>query len=317
MRMSKFFQKKHVLVTGGTGFIGGHFVSQLLESGANVRATWHKKEPSIEKKGIDWIQADLLNQEDCSKVSQGIHFCIHAAGVSAGVGGDGKLNAVSKNLVMTSQMITAAATASIRKMLIFSSSTGYPPLKEPVNEDIFYQDDPDPSYWGYGWMRRYFERLSEFANQLYPTEFLICRPTAVYGEHYNYNPHTSHVIPALIHRAFRKEDPFVVWGRPDVVRDFLHVKDLVRGCLLLLEHGTSVDPVNIGYGAGTTIEKLVDLVLQAVGHSPVIRFDEGKPTSIPYRVANIDKARNQLGFEPRIPIDEGVQGMVSHLLEAS
>ena len=313
MELSGLFVGRRVLVTGATGFIGSPFLPKLLSMGATVRAVWKDTKPSLKVPGVEWIQANLLGQEECDRVSQDMDYCIHAAGVSAGAGGLDPLDAVTKNLAMTSQMVNAAAHAGLQGMLVFSSSTGYPAKGTPVSEEQFLEADPDPVYWGYGWMRRYFERLAEFASGSYPTDIVVCRPTAVYGEGYHYKAVASHVIPALVHRALEKEDPFVVWGEPGVTRDFLHVEDFVQGCLLLLAHGSSSGPMNIGYGEGTTIKTLVETVLGVVGHQPKVVYDSEKPTTIPYRVADISKARKELGFSPSVPLKEGIQRYVAQL----
>ena len=134
---------------------------------------------------------------------------------------------------------------------------------------------------------------------------------ASYGPHDDFDPVTSHVIPALIRRAAAGEDPFVVWGSPDVVRDFLHIEDLVRGSLLLLEKCDGCEPVNIGYGEGVTIGQVVNWILEASGHSNAqVEFDDSKPTTIPFRMADTTKAKSLLGFEPTIPIQEGLRETV-------
>ena len=102
------------------------------------------------------------------------------------------------------------------------------------------------AYFGYGWMRRYFEMLGEFVSRQSSTRVAIVRPTAVYGRHDDFEPATSHFVPALVRRAVERARPFEVWGTGDETRDLLHVTDLARGCLLALEHHACADPVNIG-----------------------------------------------------------------------
>ena len=170
---------------------------------------------------------------------------------------------------------------------------------------------PATPYFGYGWSRRYMEVLAEFVTQRSDTKVAICRPTAVYGPHDNFDPATSHVIPALIHKAVTKMNPFEVWGTGEDIRDSLHVDDLARGCLLLLQKHAECDPVNIGLGQGHSVRELVEIILAAAGHNDVeLNFDASRPTTIPVRLADVSKARDVLGFEPRISLRDGITDTV-------
>ena len=121
----------------------------------------------------------------------------------------------------------------------------------------------------------------------------------------------AHVIPALILKAVERISPYEVWGTGDEVRDFLHVQDLARGCLLMLERHAECDPVNIGYGQVVTIGQIVRLILKAADHSDArIVFDASKPTAIPFRMVDTSKAKTLLAFEPEISLEEGLRDTV-------
>jgi GDP-L-fucose synthase len=305
-----FYQDKLVLVTGGSGFVGGHFVDRLLALGARVRIPLHQRPLAIEHERIETLQADLMRQADCLRACEGVDCVVHAAGAvsAAGVtGGPAAMGPITVNLNLSAQMLQAAWTAGVDRFLLFSSSTGYPAADHPVKEEEFWAGPTYPGYFGYGWMRRYLERIGEFTHQRSGTKVAIVRPTAVYGERDDFDPVTSHVIPALIRRAVAGENPFEVWGSPTVVRDFLHVGDLVEGALLLLEKHAEADPVNIGCGEAVTVGEIVDMVLEAAEHDAEVIYDESKPTTIPFRMADIGKARQLLGFEPRISMREGLR----------
>ena len=308
-----FYKGKLILVTGGTGFVGSHFVEELLRQGACVRVPVHLRPLRIREDRVETVEVDLTRQEDCLRVCRGVDYVVHAAGSvsAAGVTVSNPMTAITANLILTAQMLQAAWTEKVERFLLFSSSTGYPTADYPVKENEFWSGPPHPSYFGYGWMRRYLERMGEFVHSRSETKVAIVRPTAVYGRHDDFDPVTSHVIPALIRRAVAKEDPFVVWGSPDVVRDFLHITDLVRGSLLLLEKHAECDPVNIGYGEAVMIGQVVGLILEATGHRDAkVEFDESKPTTIPFRMADIAKAREVLGFAPMVALEEGLRETV-------
>jgi GDP-L-fucose synthase len=136
----------------------------------------------------------------------------------------------------------------------------------------------------------------------------IARPSAVYGRYDNFNPATSHVIPALIRRAVEKENPYVVWGTGDEVRDFLHIKDFARASLLLMEKYAEGDAVNIGYGQVVTIKDILRVILKAAGHKDAqVVFDSTKPTTIPFRMVDISKAERILNFKPVIDLENGIK----------
>jgi GDP-L-fucose synthase len=156
-------------------------------------------------------------------------------------------------------------------------------------------------------MRRYLEKLGEFVAEKSGMQIALVRPTAVYGRHDNFDPAASHVIPALIRRAIEREDPYVVWGTGNEVRDFLHVTDLARGCLLMLEKQASCDPVNLGSAQDITIRELVYLILSAADHNMAkVVFDATKPITIPYRKVDMTKAKEILNFSHLVSLKDGI-----------
>jgi GDP-L-fucose synthase len=308
-----FFERRLSLVTGGTGFIGTHLVKSLLDQGGRVRITVNRRPPILADPRVEIVSANLRSQADCLAAMRGADLVFHAAGVTAGagVGGENAMAGIATNLHLTAQIMQAAWTTGVERLLIFSSSTAYPVTDHPVREDELWLGEPHPSYLGYGWMRRYFERLSEFLASQSAIKVALLRPTAVYGPHDNFDPDTSHVIPALVRRAVSKESPFVVWGSGNEMRDFLHIEDLARGCLLMMEKYAECDAVNIGYGSSLSIRDVVKIILVAAGHGGAdVRFDETKPTTIPRRLVDTSKAARLLGFAPRISIESGLADLV-------
>ena len=141
-------------------------------------------------------------------------------------------------------------------------------------------------------------------------EIMLGRGTAIYGPHDNFNPKTCHVVPALIKRVLDDENPFIVWGTSDVVRDFLYVKDVVNACLLILEKGEPMRPYNVGSGEAITIGDIVDAVLKATNKSPEVIWDETKPTTIPFRMASTERICSELGFKAEYTFEEGIKETV-------
>lgn len=314
MSDSSFYRGKTVLVTGGAGFVGTHFVEELLRLGARVRVTLHERPLPIPDDGIETVRADLTRLEDCQKAMRGAQYVFHAAGAvsAAGVTASNPMSAITQNLILTAQCLEGAWREGVERFQVFSSSTGYPAANYPIREEEMWAGPTYPAYFGYGWMRRYLERLSEFVASKSPMKIALVRPTAVYGRRDNFDPKTSHVIPALIRRAVEKQDPFVVWGTGDEARDFLHITDLVRGCLLMLEKHAECDPVNLGYGKAVTIKEIIQILLKAAGHEKAdLRFDSTKPGTIPFRMVDTARARQLLGFAPRVTLEDGLSDAVS------
>jgi GDP-L-fucose synthase len=308
-----------VLVTGGSGFVGSYFVDALLKAGAHVRVTQHRQALAVSDSRIEMVLADLADPADCLRATEGIDAVVHAAGRvgASGVGPQDELSGMGYNLYMLSNVLSAAWKNGVRHALVFGSSTAYPPAAYPITEDELWRESPHPSYLGYGWMRRYVEKLAEFVSTRSGMRIIIVRPSAIYGPRDNFDPATSHVISGLIRRAVQGDNPFVVWGTGDEVRDILHVEDFVAGSLLALSKGRSCDPINIGSGVATTVHELARLVLDAAQHHADIQFDPSRPVAIPYRVLSIDKACRELGFFPRRNLIEGLAETIRWFREKS
>lgn len=307
-----FYRGKVCTVTGASGFVGTHMVQALLAAGASVRAIVHDRPMIVTDPALTLVTADLNRQDDCRRALDGSDVVFHCAGAvsAAGVTVNNPMSAITANLTLTANVLEAGWAVGVDRIQIFGSSTGYPVSDQPIREEEMWAGPTHASYFGYGWMRRYLERMGEFVHAKGGSKVVLVRPTATYGRYDNFDPVTSHVIPALIRRAVRRETPFEVWGTGDEIRDFLHIDDLIRGCLLAAELLPTCDPVNIGYGQVSTIREIVGLILEAAGHQTEVVFDATKPTTIPVRSVDCSKAERLLGFTPRISLRDGLRDTV-------
>jgi GDP-L-fucose synthase len=236
---------------------------------------------------------------------KGIDYVFQAAGSvgSAGATPAGTMADLTLNLIIAERMLHAAWLENIERFLLLGSSTVYPALDHPVKEEEAWSGPTHPAYFGYGWMKRYLEKLAEYVASKSDVKIALVRPTATYGS-WDYS---GHVVPMLISKALEKLNPFEVWGTGNEIRDFLHAKDLARGCLLMLEKHAVCEPVNLGYGQSFTISEIVNLILKATNHSEAkVEFDPSRPTAIPFRMVDTTKAKDLLGFEPELSLEDGI-----------
>jgi len=307
--MENFLKGKKVVVTGGSGFIGTHFLKELVHRGAKVRTSTNESLLQFDTdKVIVYSGINLLSLDDCIKLTVGADYVIHCAGEVAhpsSVPTDVQISLKQLNLI--GNVLEACAKNGVKRFLDLNSSTGYPDIRRPITEDEYWVDEPYKSYYGYGWMRRYREKLMEHVSKFSGLEIALARCTAIFGPNDNFNLKNCHVVPALIKRVLSDENPFTAWGSPDVVRDFLYVKDVVDGALLILEKGESMRPYNLGYGGGITIGEILDTILKVTGKNPEINWDDSKPTTIPFRAVSTDRIKNELGFEPKYTFEQGIK----------
>ena len=303
------YKNKKVVVTGGSGFIGTNMILELLNRGADVRTSTHKRPLQIQDDRIEVLEnIDLTNFDDTKKLINGCDIVINLAGNilhPTTVATDFRVTLSHINII--TNLLEASYQEGVKRFLDLNSSTVYPHRDYPVSENEFWFEEPYISYYGYGWMRRYREKVIEHTSHLTDMHISIVRGSAIFGPHDNFDLKTCHVVPALIKRCLSGEDPFVVWGSPDVTRDFMYVKDVVKGCLLALEKGESMRPYNVGSGTGITIGKVVESIVKVSKKNPTIKWDNSKPTTIPYKVSSVKRLEEELGFKPDYTFEQGIK----------
>lgn len=309
--MNQFFKKKKVLVAGGAGFVGTNLILKLLKKGAKVRATIHKNSPQVINSKVEFMKVELTKSSDCKKVVEGMDYVFMCAANTSGAAVIEKtpLAHVTPNVIMNSLMLQAAHSAGVKKFLFISSNTVYPLTDYPVKEeDVNYT--LYEKYFPVGWMKLFTEKLCE----MYTTKIknpMICvvvRPGNIYGSYEDFEWETSHVLPALIRKVVERHNPLEVWGDGKDIKDFIYVEDLVEGLLLAMEKIDTFDPVNIGGGKPISINQALKAMLKVDNfRNPKIVFNRLKPTMIPIRLINIDKARRVLGFIPKTSLEMGIK----------
>lgn len=306
--MSNFFQDKKVLVTGGAGLIGSAFVEQLLETGASVRTVQHHR-PIPFSKEVEIIEGDLLDSQVCLAACQGMNAVIHAAGVSGG-SKQVTVQAIpmfTDSLLMNTHMLEAARLAGVERYLFISNSSVYAKSEELLREsDAWGESCKSIPENETGMVKRVGETQCSLYAKFTDMQIAIIRAGNAYGPRDNFDLESSHVIPALIRKAVEKQNPYIVWGSGQTVRDFIHTRDIARGGLFLLEQYAKAEPVNIATGVTVTIKEVVDLILQLAGHNQVsVQLDSSAPSTSPAKRIDISQMQ-KLGFQPQISLEEGL-----------
>tara|TARA_B100000123_G_scaffold201702_1_gene151675 strand:- start:314 stop:1270 length:957 start_codon:yes stop_codon:yes gene_type:complete len=314
--MMSFFKDKKVVVTGGSGFVGTHFLNELSLRDAKIKTHTHIN-PLRAKGDFEVIEnVNLENLDECVDLIEGADYVIHSAGAVAHPSEVPTDFSISLNqTILFSNVIEASYKCGVKGFLDINSSTGYPDRRYPITEDEFWDDEPYISYYGYGWMRRYREKIMEHCSHICDMKLGISRATATFGPHDNFDLKTCHVVPALIKRVLSGENPFTAWGSPDVVRDFLYIKDLINGSLLVLEKGESMRPYNVGYGSTITIGEILNTICEVTDKKLEINWDNSKPTTIPFRKVSTDRISEELGFQPTYSFKEGIEETIKWYLE--
>lgn len=302
---------QNILVAGGSGLIGANLTKRLVEMGAYVRSTYFSNRPCFTS--ANYERYDFTQFEDCLKATkdmQGIFICA-VRSLDAQTMKENPTAWILPNLKIYAGLLEAAKVNGVEKTIFISSSTVYPKASYPIREEeLDCNKPPYDLYRGVGWLNRYIEQLCQFYYQVYGMKIGIIRPTSIYGPHDKFEGDNSNVVPALIQRALRKENPYVVWGDGSAVRDFVYVDDFVDALLQLFDRYCVCDPLNYASGLGITIREAVRVILDVCGHPVEPQYDETKPNAIPYRVLNAAKYQSIFGQKKLIPFEAGIQKTV-------
>jgi GDP-L-fucose synthase len=308
---TNLFSGKRVLVAGGGGFVGTHLTQKLHALGASVRSTFHDKGLQQKIEGVEYLKVNLLNSEDCLAATKDIDFVFMCAANSSGAEVMDKtpLIHLTPNVVMNSQMLSAAYENQVEKLCFISSNTVYPLTDFAVTEkDVtgeFFE-----KYFIVGWMKRFSEIMCEmYATKIkQPMDILVVRPGNLYGPFDKFNKSESKVIAALIRRAIEKQDPFEVWGDGLDLKDFLYIDDFIEGMLKAFAIDKKFTVLNIASGIPITIKEVLEKILEVTGHAQAkVVFDTTKPTMIPIRLINISAINEATGWKPEIGISDGLR----------
>lgn len=299
-----FLQNKKILVTGGAGFLGQHVVARLIKKGVA------RKNIIVPRSNV----YDLRKRSNCKKVVQGVDIVIHLAANVGGIGYNQKNPGTLfyHNLLMGVHMMEEARKTGVDKFVAIGTICAYPKFTPvPFREEDLWEGYPEETNAAYGLAKKMLLVQSQAYRKQYGFNAIYLLPVNLYGRGDNFDPKSSHVIPALIRRFIdakkNKEKDVVVWGSGKATREFLYVEDCAEGIILATQHYNKPIPINLGSSFEISIKRLAELIKKLTGFEGMIIWDRTKPDGQPRRKLNTQKAKKEFGFVAKTDFEEGLE----------
>jgi GDP-D-mannose 3',5'-epimerase len=312
------WDKKKVLVAGGAGLIGSHLVRTLANKGAYVSVADNLSSGSLKniediKKKIKFEASDLRKENNCVRLTKGMDYVFQ---VAANMGGIGYITAVGAdimrdNILINVNMLQSSFENKVKEYFYSSSACVYPEYRQkdatvtPLKESDAIPADPDQFY---GWEKLATEKMCEAYQKDYGMNIRMARFHNVYGEVYTAFDKDKGKAPChIIMKALRyPEQDFVLWGDGKQTRSFLYIDDCIEGVLKLMD-SNYLKPVNIGSDRLVTIDELAQIIIKISGKNITIKYDPSKPQGVRGRNADITLVKREVGWEPKISLEEGLK----------
>jgi GDP-L-fucose synthase len=302
--MVHFWADKRVVVTGGAGFLGSYVVSGLRERGAGEIFVPRKAQYDLRQREAI---LELLND---SRPDMVIHLAASVGGI--GANREHPADFFYDNLMMGTQMLHESWLAQVAKFVAIGTICAYPKYTPiPFREEELWNGYPEETNAPYGLAKKMLLVQSQAYRQQYGYNSIFLLPTNLYGPGDNFDPASSHVIPALIRKCVeaqaRGDEQIVVWGDGSPTREFLYAADCAEGILRAAEHYNDSEPVNLGSSFEISIRELVELIAQATGFTGALVWDTDKPNGQPRRKIDTHRAATLFGFNATTPFDVGLK----------
>lgn len=304
---------KKILVTGGAGFLGSFVVEKLIARGVP------KKNISIPRSK----DLDLRKWENCVKAVRGQDVIIHLAAIVGGIGYNQKIpgRMFYDNLMMGTQLMEAARLANVEKFVAIGTICAYPKFTPvPFAESALWHGYPEETNAPYGLAKKMLLVQSQAYRQQYDFNAIYLLPVNLYGPRDNFDPNTSHVIPALIKKvadAKKTGQKYIdVWGTGSASREFLYVEDCAEGIVLATEKYNKPEPINIGANREIKITDLVKTTCKVMNFKGEIRWDSTKPDGQPRRMVDATLARKEFGFKAKTDFEKGLKKTIDWYIKS-
>lgn len=296
-------QDKKILVTGAHGFLGSFVTEALLERGATELLTPRHAE-------LDLLERDAVHAYlDHHRPDAIVHLAAVVGGIGANRRHPGRF--FYENLVMGVELIEGARRFGVKKVATVGTICAYPKFTPvPFREDDLWTGYPEETNAPYGIAKKALLVMGQAYRQEYGLDAIYLLPVNLYGPRDDFDPATSHVIPALIRKMVEARvqgAPEVeVWGDGSPSREFLHARDAARGIALALERYDGDEPVNLGTGMEITIKDLAETIARLTGYRGVLRWNPDQPNGQPRRCLDTSRARERFGFVAETSFEEGL-----------
>lgn len=305
--IKEYFKNKRICITGASGFVGRNLCNFLKSQDLNVIGTCFSK-PSN-----DLIQCDLTKYEEVEKIVDGIDyvFMIATKTYGAGVVKENPCALVRENLYLNANTLEACYRKKVKKVLFISSSTVYQESNYLLAEEDLDLNKPTFSlYEGVGGVKRYSEQLCKFYSTL-GLKVNIVRPTNIYGTLDHFDDKTAHFIPAVTRRIVERQNPLVIWGKGNVIKNLIYIDDFIRDVLKIFTQYDGIDPFNICSNEYYSVRQIVNTILDICNYNIEPIYDPAKPDAIPYRGLLRTKFDSIFGKEQYTTLYDGLSNVVS------
>ena len=295
---------ENVIVTGGAGFLGTAIVERLRSLGCGAITVPRSKEFDLRK------EDDIHRLYAISNPTMIIHLAAIVGGIGANRENPGKF--FYDNAIMGIQLMEFARQAGIPKFVAVGTICAYPKFTPvPFREDDLWNGYPEETNAPYGLAKKIMLVQAQAYRQQYGYNAIFLLPVNLYGPRDNFNPASSHVIPAMIRKFIeageRGEKEVVVWGDGSATREFLYVDDAAEAIVLAAERYDEPEPVNVGAGFEISIKDLANLIKRLTGYKGTIVWDTTKPKGQPRRMLDTSRARAKFGFVATTSFEEGLR----------
>jgi len=305
--MNGFFEDRRVVVTGGAGFLGSYVIEGLQKRGCrNILLPKIEEYDLVQMNNIVRMYADMRPD-----------IVIHLAAVVGGIGANREHPGefFYKNLMMGVQLIEQGRLHNIEKFVAIGTVCAYPKFTPvPFKEDELWDGYPEETNAPYGLAKKMLLVQSQSYRAEYGFNSIFLLPVNLYGPGDNFDPASSHVIPALIKKCVDAiesgADHIECWGTGNVSREFIYVADAAEGILLATELYNGAEPVNIGAGFEITIKELAEKIAKLTGFGGELRWDASRPDGQPRRRLDTSRAKNLFNFEAKMTFDEGLKATI-------
>ncbi len=306
--MSRFWKNQRVIVTGGAGFLGSFVVDALKQN--DPAEVFVPRSADYDLRDVTHIRRLLSETRP--------HLVIHLAAKVGGIGANSEHPGefFYDNLMMGVQLVHECWRAGVGKMVLSGTICAYPKFTPvPFREDDLWNGYPEETNAPYGLAKKMLLVQSQAYRQEYGYKSVFLLPVNLYGPRDNFDPASSHVIPALIKKCVEardRGDAFIeAWGDGTPTREFLYVEDAARAFLLAAEHYNSSEPVNVGSAYEISIKDLTETIARLTGFKGDIRWDTEKPNGQPRRKLDTRRAEQAFGFTSSVSFEEGLRKTIA------